>query len=143
MKEILILLFCLQFVNSNAQQVFTDLDSFLKYANSKSTSLQSGQIKMDQAKKAKIAAIASIPDPTGSASFSYTDNLTLPVTLFPANFSDPNAPANEFRQSYGQFNRESDAYNCDMFCDNGICKYCHQKDFHKMSCPTLKIQVNL
>jgi outer membrane protein TolC len=97
MKEILILLFCLQFVNSNAQQVFTNLDSFLKYANSKSTSLQSGQIKMDQAKKAKIAAIASIPDPTGSASFSYTDNLTLPVTLFPANFSDPNAPANEFR----------------------------------------------
>lgn len=97
MKEILILLFCLQFVNSNAQQVFTNLDSFFKYANSKSTSLQSGQIKMDQAKKAKIAAIASIPDPTGSASFSYTDNLTLPVTLFPANFSDPNAPANEFR----------------------------------------------
>jgi outer membrane protein TolC len=97
MKKILIPLLCLQFLNSNAQQVFTDLDSFLKYANSKSTSLQSGQIKMDQAKKAKIAAIASIPDPTGSASFSYTDNLTLPVTLFPANFSDPNAPANEFR----------------------------------------------
>jgi outer membrane protein TolC len=97
MKEILILLFCLQFVNSNAQQVFTNLDSFLKYANSKSTSLLSGQIKMDQAKKAKIAAIASIPDPTGNASFSYTDNLTLPVTLFPANFSDPNASANEFR----------------------------------------------
>lgn len=97
MKEILILFLCLQFANSNAQQVFTNLDSFLKYASSKSTSLQSGQIKMDQAKKAKIAAIASIPDPNGSASFSYTDNLTLPVTLFPANFSDPNAPANEFR----------------------------------------------
>jgi len=97
MKKLLFLLLCLNFIDSSAQQVFNDLDSFLKYANSKSTSLQSGQIKMDQAKKAKIAAIASIPDPTGSASFSYTDNLTLPVTLFPANFSDPNAPTNEFR----------------------------------------------
>jgi outer membrane protein TolC len=97
MKKLLFLLLCLNFIDSSAQQVFNNLDSFLKYANSKSTSLQSGQIKMDQAKKAKIAAIASIPDPTGSASFSYTDNLTLPVTLFPANFSDPTAPANEFR----------------------------------------------
>ena len=53
------------------------------------------------------------------------------------------APVSEFYQAYGQFEREEDAYNCDMFWDNGICKYCHQKDFHKTSCPTLKIQVNL
>lgn len=53
------------------------------------------------------------------------------------------APDSEFSQAYGQFEREEDAYNCDMFWDNGICKYCHQKNSHKMSCPTLKIQVNL
>jgi hypothetical protein len=32
------------------------------------------------------------------------------------------APESEFWQAYGNFNRESDAYNCDMFWDNGICK---------------------
>lgn len=53
------------------------------------------------------------------------------------------APESKFYQTYGQFEREEDAYNCDMFWDNGICKYCHQKNSHKMSCPTLKIQVNL
>jgi outer membrane protein TolC len=99
MKKIIILLLSLQFVNSNAQQVFNDLDSFLKYASSKSTTLQSGEIKIDQAKKAKLAAIASIPDPTGNVSFTYTDNLALPVTLFPANFNDPTAPADKYNAS--------------------------------------------
>jgi len=28
------------------------------------------------------------------------------------------APANEYRQSYGIFNREEDANNCDMFWSN-------------------------
>ena len=52
--------------------------------------------------------------------------------------------ADEIRQSYGEFNREADAYNCDMFWDNGKCKYCClENGAHKMSCPTMKIQVNL
>ena len=54
------------------------------------------------------------------------------------------APASEYWQSYGSFNREEDAFNCDMFWNNGACKYCHQKDgVHKISCPTNKIQINL
>jgi hypothetical protein len=54
------------------------------------------------------------------------------------------APANEFRQSYGQFNRELDAYNCDMFWDNGICKYCNlQNGAHKMGCERNKINITL
>lgn len=53
------------------------------------------------------------------------------------------APASTY-QSYGKFNREEDAYNCDMYWYNGACKYCHQlNDNHKISCPTLKIQVNI
>lgn len=28
------------------------------------------------------------------------------------------APESEFRQAYGNFNRESDAYNCDMFWED-------------------------
>lgn len=47
-------------------------------------------------------------------------------------------------QTYGGFNREEDADNCDMFWPNGICKYCNQKnDNHKISCPTCKVQCNL
>jgi outer membrane protein TolC len=97
MKKIIVLIFCLKFMDSSAQQEFNDLDSFLNFVSAKSITLQSAEIKMDQAKKAKIAAIASIPDPTGNVSFSYTDNITLPVTLFPSNFSDPNAPAGEYK----------------------------------------------
>lgn len=52
--------------------------------------------------------------------------------------------ADEKWQSYGHFNREADAYNCDMFLDNEKCKYCGlENGVHKMSCPTMKIQVNL
>jgi hypothetical protein len=47
-------------------------------------------------------------------------------------------------QTYGIFNREDDAENCDMFWPNGKCKYCHKENnIHRMSCPTQKIQVNL
>ena len=54
------------------------------------------------------------------------------------------ATASEYYQSYGKFNREEDAYNCDMYWDNGACKYCNQLNgVHKTSCATLKIQVNL
>lgn len=54
------------------------------------------------------------------------------------------ATKNEFRQSYGNFNREDDAQNCDMFWSNAICKYCNQENgLHKVSCPSTKVQVNL
>ncbi len=49
-----------------------------------------------------------------------------------------------FRQAYINTNRESDAYNCDLFWHNGTCKYCGQKEgVHKMSCETHKQQINL
>jgi hypothetical protein len=54
------------------------------------------------------------------------------------------APADEKWQSYGQFNREADAYNCDMFWDNDTCKYCDSKNGnHKLSCPVIKITMLL
>jgi hypothetical protein len=54
------------------------------------------------------------------------------------------SPANEFRQSYGQFNRELDAYNCVLFWDNGICKYCNlENGAHKMGCERNKINITL
>ncbi len=66
---------------TKAQTTFTDLESFLKYAVEKSTSLQSSEIKLTQAKKAKLAAIISIPDPSGNLSFSYTDNTQLAAQI--------------------------------------------------------------
>jgi hypothetical protein len=46
-------------------------------------------------------------------------------------------------QSYGGFNREQDADNCEMFWSNGKCRYCGlENDNHKISCPTCKVQVN-
>ncbi len=54
------------------------------------------------------------------------------------------SPVDEFRQSWINTNRECDAYNCDLFWHNGICKYCGQKEgVHKMSCETHKILINL
>lgn len=78
----LLTVFC--FVNSEAQLTFSSFDSLVSYARNKSISLQSGTIKLDQAKKAKLAAIISIPEVSGSLSGSYTHNTQLPVSLFPA-----------------------------------------------------------
>jgi outer membrane protein TolC len=81
-KSTIIISFLLWLTKSlHAQQEFNDLDSFLTYASSKSTTLSSGDIKYDQAKKAKLAAIFGIPDPSGNISFTYTNNTTLGVFI--------------------------------------------------------------
>jgi outer membrane protein TolC len=81
---LLTLVFC-SFVQAvAAQKTFSSLDELLRYAAAKSISLQLGDIRLQQAKKAKIAAVLSIPDVSGNASFSYTNNTKLPVNLFPA-----------------------------------------------------------
>lgn len=54
------------------------------------------------------------------------------------------APADERWQSYGKFNREQDADNCDMFWDNAKCAYCDlENGNHKLSCPVIKITMLL
>ncbi len=54
------------------------------------------------------------------------------------------APASLLWQSYGIFNRVTDADNCEMFWPNGKCKYCNKENgVHKISCSTQKIQINL
>lgn len=76
---LLITTLCIQ-----AQQTFTSIDSLLHYTNQKSSTIKSGEIKISQAQKAKLAAIAGIIDFTGNVSFNLTNNTTLPVSLFPA-----------------------------------------------------------
>ena len=54
------------------------------------------------------------------------------------------APASEVWQTYGEFNREADADNCDMFWKVDKCPYCGLENMtHKISCSTQKIQINL
>jgi outer membrane protein TolC len=84
MKFLLTTLLLLLFTSLQSQTIFTSVDAVLAYATAKSITLQSGNIRLDQAKKAKLAALLSIPDVTGNASFGYTHNTRLPVNLFAA-----------------------------------------------------------
>lgn len=66
------------------QRTFSSLDSLINYSASKSTTLKSGDLKLSQAEKAKLAAIAGIIDLSGGVSINSTNNTRLPVSLFPA-----------------------------------------------------------
>lgn len=74
------------FVNTPlyAQKAFTNLNELLQYAETKSISIQSGAIRISQAQKARLAAVATIADPAFNTSSSFTNNTRLPVNLFPA-----------------------------------------------------------
>lgn len=86
MKNIItILLLILGIQNvSYSQIVFNNLDSLLNYASHNSSSMNSSNIMLDQARLAKYSAILGILDINGSSSLTYTDNRQLPVNLFPA-----------------------------------------------------------
>jgi outer membrane protein TolC len=71
-------------ITAAAQKTFTQVDSLLQYAATKSISLQTGRIRTNQAKEAKLAALLGIADVSGGVTFSYTNNTQLPVNLFPA-----------------------------------------------------------
>lgn len=64
-----------------AQTDFSSLDALLAHVQSKSITLQSGEVKMTKAKKAKLAAMIGVLDPSGSQSFSYTNNTRIPVQI--------------------------------------------------------------
>ncbi len=70
--------------SAKAQHLFNSLDSLVDYVNLKSTVLKSDDIKLDQAKKAKLAALLAIPDVNANIGLSSTNNTKLPVSLFPA-----------------------------------------------------------
>ncbi len=83
MKNTMIMV-CLLFASTvNAQQVFYDLPSFLRYADGKSITIQSSSVKEMQAKKAKLAALVGIIDPQGTNNATFIDNTKLPVSILP------------------------------------------------------------
>ena len=98
-KIVVLLLMAFSFSrNAHAQTVFTSLEALIQYATKRSIALQTNDIKITQTQKAKLAAILSIPDPTGSIGLSYTDNTQLPVSLFP----DANNPGKFTEIQIGQ-----------------------------------------
>jgi outer membrane protein TolC len=97
--------------NIKAQKVFDNLDSLLSYAATKSTTLQTGEIKMTQAKKAKIAAVVGVMDPTINASYTYLDNLKLPTSLFPSEALGGEPGSFKEVQTGVQYNSNFNNYN--------------------------------
>lgn len=81
-----------------SQQVFRDLTSVLRYADTASTKLKSGSIREEQARKAKLAALMSIADPQAASNSSFTNNTKLPVSILPADaFGGPAGTSREIR----------------------------------------------
>jgi outer membrane protein TolC len=79
-----IIIFLLIIVNQlEAQKVFSNPEDLVNYAKEKSISVRNNDLKLTQAKRARLAAIYGIPDPSGSVSSSYTNNARLPVNFFP------------------------------------------------------------
>jgi outer membrane protein TolC len=64
-----------------SQDKFSDLNQFLSYASNKSVLLKTNDIRIKQAKKAKLAAMLGVVDPTGHTQVNFTNNLQLPVNL--------------------------------------------------------------
>jgi len=75
MKKLVIIIVIIGFYNTIfAQKVFENLDSLLSYVASQSYTIKSGEIKFNQAKWAKYAAIIGVLDLTHSNSFMFTYN---------------------------------------------------------------------
>ena len=95
-----------------AQLRFSSLDSLLNYATTRSLTLRQGEIRVSQARKARLAALLSVADPTGTTSFTYTDNTQLPVSLFPGEvFGQPAGTYKEVKtgiQYVSNFNENVD-----------------------------------
>ncbi|MCU0440213.1 MAG: TolC family protein [Raineya sp.] len=84
MRLFFITLFLLETFSAFAQKSFSSLDALLAYTQEKSITLESNKIRLEQAQKAKLAAILGTIDPVANINGSFTDNTRLPVNLFPA-----------------------------------------------------------
>lgn len=98
MKKTIVLFMICIISSTYSQEKFTDLNTLLEYASKNSLTLQSNSIKFNQAKKAKLAALLGVIDPTGTQNLSFTDNTKLPVTLFP----DESNPGTYNETTFGQ-----------------------------------------
>lgn len=84
MRYIYLLVFVLICCSGVAQQKFENVNQLLEYVNQNSITLQKNEIKLSQAKKAKLAAIINVLDPVGNNSMTFINNIKLPVSVFPS-----------------------------------------------------------
>jgi outer membrane protein TolC len=77
-------LVCTLLLRGQSQASFSQLGDILDYADRNSKTLQQSPIRQEQAQKARLASLLGIADLTGEGYFSHTNNLRLPVNLFPA-----------------------------------------------------------
>lgn len=86
MKKLILIITLItsQLEQSKAQNRFDNLETLLTFANTKSISVQSNDIRVLQAKKTKLAAKLAIADPVANINGNFTNNTRLPVNLFPA-----------------------------------------------------------
>jgi len=81
------ILVCLLSINPTwikAQETFRSFNDLINQVAAKSLTLRNGEISLTQAKRAKLAAIYGIIEPTGGLTGSYTNNTKLPVSLIPS-----------------------------------------------------------
>jgi outer membrane protein TolC len=72
------------FTNGYTQKKVSSVEELLEYVATKSITLQKDNIKLDQAKKAKLAAVLSVIEPVGNNTMTFVNNTKLPVSVFPA-----------------------------------------------------------
>lgn len=86
MKKIFFILLSIicESVDTQAQKKFESLEELLTFADTKSITLKSNNIRLLQAKKTLLASKLAIADPLANINSSFTDNTRLPINLFPA-----------------------------------------------------------
>jgi len=87
-KLTLIILLATQILllNNAVAQINTisSFDEFMNLANARSLTLKNGEIQLSQAKKAKLASILGVLDPTGNVAMTYQNNTQIPVNFIPS-----------------------------------------------------------
>ncbi|MEM6632852.1 MAG: TolC family protein [Bacteroidota bacterium] len=96
---------------ANSPRVFKSLAEVLEFTTRQSITLQSQGIEMDQAKKAKLAAVLGTIDVSGNLlSGQFTNNTKLGVNLFPAEIFGGEAGTFEEVQLGVQYNTDLTSY---------------------------------
>ncbi|OYU80713.1 MAG: hypothetical protein CFE23_08315 [Flavobacterium sp. BFFFF1] len=84
MKKIVTVLLALT-VNIVAAQIkFNNFNDVLVHVRQNNTTLEKDQLKIEQAHKAKIAAVVNVVNPLINNTMTYVDNIKLPVSVFPS-----------------------------------------------------------
>lgn len=83
LRYVYVIFLCLRCFQGHTQVTFATLEDVFAWIEGKNLTREELAIRQAQARKARTAALLSIPDVSGALQFSYTHNTRLPVSLFP------------------------------------------------------------